>query len=65
MIVGVYLLIGFVFAIFFVTKGAAQIDDGAKEMSIGTKLLLFPASIAFWVVLIQSFLKRKEVASKD
>lgn len=52
-ILAMYLLIGLVFAIGFVNKGAGKIDDSAKEMPLAVKLLIFPASVALWFVLWQ------------
>ena len=52
-ILAVYLLIGVIFAIGFVNKGAGKIDDSAKKMPLGVKLLIFPASVALWLVLWQ------------
>lgn len=55
---GIYLLIGLVFALWFVNRGAAQMDDAAKDISLWTKLLLIPASMAFWVFLWSKWRKQ-------
>lgn len=52
-LVAIYLIIGLVFAIVFVRKGAEKIDDGAKDISWLTRLLLIPASMVFWVILLK------------
>jgi hypothetical protein len=54
-LVAIYLVIGLVFAIAFVRKGAEKIDDGAKGISWLTRLLLIPASMAFWVFLLKKW----------
>ena len=43
-IVLIYIIIGFGFSIFFVTKGVAKIDEGAKDISWSLKLMLIPGS---------------------
>ena len=48
---GIYLAIGLVFAVAFVTKGAAAIDPSAKEGTWGFKVLIFPASAALWPLM--------------
>ena len=47
----IYLLIGLFFALGFLNKGAATIDDNATHLPIRVKILLFPASVALWVIL--------------
>ncbi len=59
-ILAIYLIIGLVFAIVFVTRGAEKIDEGAKGISWMTKLLLIPASMAFWVVLLKKQLDKNK-----
>lgn len=54
----IYLLIGLVFAIYFVWRGAAQIDESAQNISWVLRLMLLPASIAFWIILLPKVLKR-------
>ena len=48
---GIYIAIGAVFAVAFVTKGAATIDPSAKEGTWGFKVLIFPASAALWPLM--------------
>ena len=56
-ILGLYLLIGLVFAVAFLNKGAAKVDESAKGISWKTKLLLFPASVALWAILLPKWRK--------
>lgn len=58
-LLGIYFLIGFVFAFFFVNKGLQAIDEDAEKTSIYIKLILFPGSIAFWWIL---WLKWRKIA---
>lgn len=51
LIVSVYLLVGSLFAVAFVIRGAARIDPAAAKASWGFRVLIFPASCAFWPLL--------------
>jgi hypothetical protein len=48
---GIYLGLGFIFTLFFVTKGAGKIDPTAKAGTIGFRLLIIPGTMAFWPLL--------------
>jgi len=50
-----YLLLGLVFAIAFLWKGAGKLDDKTKGTSWGFKALIFPGSIALWPVLLKKW----------
>ena len=52
----IYLLIGLVFAIWFVNRGAAKIDQGVKEANWKLRLLLLPGSAALWPILLRKVL---------
>ena len=52
-----YLLLGLVFAIAFLWKGAAKLDDKTKGSSWVFKALIFPGSIALWPVLLTKWIK--------
>ncbi len=51
-----YLFAGGIFAVLFLWRGAAAIDDSAKGISWKTRLLLFPGSAALWPFLLQKWL---------
>jgi len=51
-----YLLLGFLFAIAFVIKGAAAIDEGARGGSTGFKLIIIPGAILLWPLLLKKWL---------
>ena len=57
-ILATYFSIGFLFALFFVTKWVGRIDSFAKEGSWGFKLLIFPGTIAFWPFLMKRWQKK-------
>jgi hypothetical protein len=51
-IAGIYLLCGFVFALVFIFKGAQVIDEGARGSTLGFKIIIIPASMVFWPLLL-------------
>lgn len=48
---GIYTLLGVLFAIPFVWIGAGRIDPVAKEGTRGFRLLILPGAIALWPLL--------------
>lgn len=53
---GAYVAVGFLFAIAFVSVGAARIDPGARAAPLGFRLLIFPAAVALWPLLARRWL---------
>ncbi len=53
---GIYLLIGVLFALVFVVKGVTKVDSGAEGTSWAFKLMIIPGSIAFWLLLLRKWL---------
>lgn len=51
-----YLLIGVVFALVFVFKGAGAIDPSAREGSLGFRLLILPGTAALWPLMAKRWL---------
>ena len=51
-IVGIYLALGLVFAVAFAFWGANRIDPSAQKGTIGFRLLIIPASMALWPLLL-------------
>ncbi len=63
-LVAAYAVVGFLFAVVFVTIGVARIDDAARSPTFGFRLLIFPGAAALWPVLLMRWLGvRKAVAS--
>ena len=56
-IIGIYLICGFVFALAFVFKGAQVIDEGAKDSTLGFKIIIIPASMVFWPLLLIKWIR--------
>lgn len=57
---GVYFLLGVVFAIPFVLKGAQVIDPAAVEGSKGFKLFIIPGVALFWPLLLKRWIKKEQ-----
>lgn len=47
-----YLIAGVVFGLYFVGWGVARIDADAHGMPFALRVLLWPASVALWPVLL-------------
>jgi hypothetical protein len=56
-VLGVYLGLGFLFALGFVANGVGRLDPGAQGSGIGFRLLLIPGSMAFWPLLLWRWLR--------
>ena len=52
-----YLLVGVIFAVLFLWRGVALLDDAAKGISWTTRALLFPGSLALWPVLLRKWIR--------
>lgn len=50
-LLGIYGLVGLVFAPFFVLVGAARLDASVRQSSWGFRLLIVPGVVAFWPLL--------------
>ena len=49
----IYAVIGFVFAVLFVTRGVNRIDPVATQSSWGFRAMIFPGSVALWPLLLK------------
>ena len=54
-----YGAIGLLFALFFVSRGVAQLDPIAKNAGLGFRLMIFPGAAALWPVLLRRQLKNR------
>ena len=57
-----YLAIGAAFSLYFVSRGAARIDDAAKGANFWFRLFLFPGAALLWpglLVRVLTLRKRK------
>jgi uncharacterized membrane protein YeiB len=48
-----YLALGVVFAVVFVSVGVKRIDSQAVGTGVGFRILIFPGSVAFWPLLLR------------
>lgn len=61
----VYLAAGFVFAIFFLTKGIAKVDSAAHGSGWGFRLIILPGTIALWPVLLNKWINVKRISHDE
>lgn len=64
-IVAIYLACGFVFAIPFIIKGADKIDEGTHGATWGFRVIILPASIVFWPVLLKKWIAANKNKNND
>ncbi len=57
-VLAIYAVIGTVFAVAFVWKGAGKIDPAAADGTLGFRLLIIPGTIALWPILARRWLHR-------
>ncbi len=56
-ICGIYLLAGFLFALYFAFKGVGRIDPVAKEGSLGFRIFIIPGLCLFWPLFLVRVLR--------
>jgi hypothetical protein len=56
-IVLIYLLLGVLFVLPFLTKGLTKVDEGAHGGTIGFKIIIVPGVIVFWPMLLNKWRK--------
>lgn len=54
---GIYLLLGFLFAIVFVIFGIGKIDDSVNGSTIGFRLVVIPGTAIFWPYLLVRWIR--------
>lgn len=52
-----YVAAGLLFAIPFVTKGVACVDEGAKGASWGFRLIIIPGTVIWWPLLLKKWIR--------
>lgn len=48
---GIYLLLGVLFAVWFVISGITKLDNSAKDTNFGFRFIIFFGAVAFWTLL--------------
>jgi Na+-driven multidrug efflux pump len=56
-LLGLYLLLGILFAVPFVIRGVGKIDPNAREGSRGFRILITPGVIALWPLLLRRIIR--------
>jgi hypothetical protein len=59
LLIAAYLIAGFVFALFFIAKGVAVIDESAKDAGWGFRLIIIPGTMLLWPVLWMKWYRMK------
>jgi hypothetical protein len=57
---GLYLGVGAIVAIAFVSAGLQRIDVAAKNMPWSARLLVFPGVVALWPLMLTKWLTRQQ-----
>ena len=60
-VLGMYFLIGILFGLYFLFKGATKIDPLMKDTKKKVRILLFPGVVATWPFLIKWLFKSKSL----
>lgn len=60
-----YLGAGFIFAILFVLKGIARIDEAAQGTGWGFRVIIFPGTVVFWPLLLKKWIGIYKKAAHD
>jgi hypothetical protein len=55
-LLGIYVLLGILFAVPFILRGVNRIDPLAGKSTVGFRLLVFPGSVALWPLLAKRWL---------
>jgi hypothetical protein len=58
-LLGLYAVVGLAFGLAFVARGVTQVLEHPSGVSVGARMLLFPASAALWPLLLRRWLKAK------
>lgn len=61
----VYLFVGVLFALQFLTRLIHKLDEGAKESSLSFKLIIFPGCVVFWPLLLKKYIMTKRANKHD
>jgi len=57
---GLYFLVGIIFAILFVSFGVQKIDPAARSMVIRARLIILPGTMLLWPFMLVKWMTQKE-----
>ncbi len=57
-VVEIYLVVGILFGIVFVTRGVQAIDHAAEGTGWGFRLIILPGVAVFWPLLLRRWIRR-------
>lgn len=60
MSIGIYIGIGVLFGLAFISFGAGKIDPAAKTMPLRARLLILPGVAALWPLMLVKWFTQKE-----
>lgn len=60
LVVEIYLVVGILFGIVFVTRGVQTIDHAAEGTGWGFRLIILPGVAAFWPLLLGRWIRRAQ-----
>ena len=55
-VVSLYLVCGLIFSVPFIIKGVTDIDEGARNSSLGFRIIIIPGTIVFWPFLLKKWI---------
>jgi len=55
---GLYLVIGLIFSLYFVFRGIVKLDEGVKDSPWHFRLLIWPGSVLLWSVLLLKIIRK-------
>jgi len=61
----VYLVMGVVFAVFFLSRGIKKVDTAAHGSGPGFRMIIFPGTVALWPVLIKKWMNVKTISHDE
>ena len=64
-VIAIYLALGFIFSIAFITKGVDKLDEGANGASLGFRLIIIPGTMIFWPLLLRKWLNSSKANHHD
>ena len=65
LLLALYLLLGFIFAIAFLIKGVTVVDEGAHGSSTGFRIIILPGVILLWPVLLKKWINAKPTSHDE